>query len=114
MTHTHNTMGFCSICRNDYTPYQVKIAPRTNIHVCPDCLEAAKHNFIWVCIECGKVYIVAKSAVLNRITDYQFKKAYTDCADLMIIKGIYMCAECDPEGVFEHLNIRKIGRSTDC
>ena len=114
MLNAQKSMGYCRVCKEEYTPLQVKVAPRTKVHICSDCLEAAKHNFIWICMSCGKVYIVSKAAVLHRITDYEFKKAYVNCEDLRIIQGIHMCAECDPEGIFEHLNVKKIGRSTVC
>jgi hypothetical protein len=62
--------------------------------------ETAK-NFIWICMQCGSVYIRPKSLVLKRLTDPGLRRAYLQCEDLQIIQGISQCIECDAEGVAE-------------
>ena len=63
----------------------------------------AKHNFIWICMSCGRSYFRPKSTVLERLTDPELLRAYEACADMQLIQGIDMCIECDPECVVEHV-----------
>jgi hypothetical protein len=79
--------------------------PGVKIYVCGNCLEAAKYNFIWICINCGKVYITPKALAIKRIKDFELKRAYLLCAHMQIIQGIDMCVECDPEGILNCMNI---------
>jgi hypothetical protein len=82
--------------------------PGVKVYVCDNCLEAAKYNFIWICMSCGAVYIRNKKLVIERITDNELKRAYLLTRDMQIIQGIDMCIKCDPEGVFHYMNNRKI------
>jgi hypothetical protein len=78
--------------------------PGVKIYVCENCLDTAKYNFIWICMNCGKVYIRPKELVIKRIKDFELKRAYLLCANMQIIQGIDMCIECDPEGIINYMN----------
>ncbi len=103
MLEINNKMEPCDICRHEYTSTHVEAMPGVIIYVCDDCLEAAKHNFIWICMNCGKVYIRPKSLVIKRLDNFELKRAYILCQDMQIIQGIDMCIECDPEGIVNYM-----------
>ncbi|MCK5140097.1 MAG: hypothetical protein KAQ85_09665 [Thermodesulfovibrionia bacterium] len=104
MLDVNNNMECCSICREEHTSTYVEATPGVKIYVCNTCLEAAKYNFIWVCLNCGKVYTRPKSLVLQRIGNFEMKKAYVICKDMQIIQGIDMCIQCDPQGILHYMN----------
>lgn len=108
MSEVNNKHEKCNICKHEYTSTHVEAAPGVKIYVCSNCLEAAKYNFIWLCMGCGSVYIRNKKLVIERVTDNELKKAYLLCQDMQIIQGIDMCIACDPEGVLLYLNNQKI------
>lgn len=97
----------CTICKHEYTSIHTEVTPGVNIYVCSDCLEAAKHNFIWICMGCGQVYLRPKKLVLERLQDEDLKRAYSLCEDMQIIQGIEMCIACDPEGIREYMQTHK-------
>jgi hypothetical protein len=82
--------------------------PGVKIYVCNTCLEAAKHNFIWLCMSCGQVYFRPKKLVIERLKDFELKRAYMICEDMQIIQGIDMCIQCDPEGIMNYMESQKI------
>jgi hypothetical protein len=102
----------CSICRQEYTSTHVEVTSGFIVYVCENCIEAAKYNFIWICLNCGKVHIRPKALVIERIGDNELKKAYLLCQDVQIIQGIDMCIECDPQGIINFMKITKAGM--DC
>lgn len=108
MLDLHNKEERCSICGKEYTSIHTEAMPGVEIYVCKDCLEAAKDNFIWICMSCGKVYMRAKEAVLKRMHDPELKRAYELCENMQIIQGIDMCVACDPESVVEYVNAAKM------
>jgi hypothetical protein len=91
----------CHLCRNSSTTIHAEISPGQHIIVCGKCLETAKQNFIWVCMQCGNVYIRPKSLVLSRLKDPELRRAYGRCMDMQLIQGIDRCIECDAEGIKE-------------
>lgn len=91
------------------TSVYVEAAPGIKIFVCENCLEAAKYNFIWICMNCGKVYLKPKKQVIARISDIELKRSYLMCEDMQIIQGIDMCIACDPEGIAEYIENMRIG-----
>jgi hypothetical protein len=95
--------GKCSICKVAETYSYVEITPGTYVYVCPDCIEKAEDNFIWLCMSCGNVYIRPKELVINRIKEPELKRAYMLCADMKIIQGIDMCVACDPERILHYM-----------
>lgn len=108
MLEIDNRHERCNICKHEYTSVHTEVMAGVKIYVCNDCLEAAKHNFIWICMNCGKVYIRNKKLVLARLKNKELKRAYLMCADMQIIQGIDMCIECDPEGVLLYMDTEKI------
>ena len=109
MLDINKTIDTCSICREEFTSIYVEARPGYKIYVCDNCLEAAKFNFIWICMNCGKVYIRPKSLVIKRISSYELKRAYVLCEDLQIIQGIDMCIACDPAGMLSYMKPEDMG-----
>lgn len=97
----------CTICKHEYTSINTEVTPGVKIYVCDNCLEAAKHNFIWICMGCGKVYMRPKKQVIERMQDMELKRAYMVCEDMQLIQGIDMCIECDPEGIMNYMDAQK-------
>jgi predicted amidophosphoribosyltransferase len=102
-----NRQQLCNVCRQEYTSIHSEVAPGVFVYVCSNCLEAAKHNFIWICTNCGRSYVRPKKLVLERLNNFELKRAYLQCEDMQIIQGIDMCIECDPEGIFEYMEVQK-------
>jgi hypothetical protein len=102
-----NKQQRCDVCRQEYTSIHSEIAPGVRIYVCSNCLETAKNNFIWVCTNCGRSYVRPKKLVLDRLNDFELKRAYLQCEDMQIIQGIDICVECDPEGIFAYMEVQK-------
>jgi hypothetical protein len=104
MLEIYNKYEKCNVCKDVYTFTHVEAMPGVFIFVCEDCLEAAKYHFIWICMNCGKVYLRPKKLVISRLRDPDLKRAYMMCEDMQIIQGIEMCIECDPEGISEYMD----------
>jgi transposase-like protein len=98
----------CNICRHEYTSVHTEAMPGIKVYICNSCLEAAKHNFIWLCMDCGQVYIRNKKLVLAKLKNNELKQAYLLCSDMQIIQGIDMCIECNPEGILLFTDSEKI------
>jgi len=109
MVEINNKHEKCTICKKEYTTIHTEISPGENIYVCNTCLDAAKHNFIFICLSCGQVYLRPKKQMIERIKDVELKKAYMICEDLQLIQGIDICLQCDPAGIVEHVNAQKAG-----
>ena len=99
-----DAVGKCNICNDVYTSTHVEIEPGTIIYVCARCLEKAKNNFIWLCMSCGKSYLRPKKLVINRVKDYELKRAYMLCEDMQVIQGIEMCISCSPEKILDYMD----------
>ncbi len=112
MLEINNKLERCNICRHEYTSTHIEATPGIKIFVCENCLEASKYNFIWICMNCGKVYMRPKSFVIKNLTDTELKKAYILCQDMQIIQGIDMCIACDPEGVVNYM--KHVKPSAEC
>ena len=98
----------CTICKHEYTSIHTEVMPGVKIYVCDKCLEAAKQNFIWVCMGCGKIYMRPKKSVIERMQDMELKRAYLMCEDMQLIQGLDMCIECDPEGIVNYMDAQKM------
>ena len=94
----------CNICKHEYTSTRSEVSCGIFIYVCDSCLDAAKYNFIWVCMNCNSVYLRPKKLVIERTLDPNLKRAYIMCEDIQIIQGIDMCIGCDPEGITNYMN----------
>jgi hypothetical protein len=108
MVEINNRHERCSICRKEYTSMHAEASPGVLIYVCEKCLEAAKHNFIWICMNCGKVYLRPKKMVIDRLLNEELKRAYMICEDMQLIQGIDICITCSPEGIFNYMESQKM------
>ena len=106
MEFTHYHFEKCTICQDAYTTTYTEIRPGMNIYVCEDCVDAAKYNFIWLCLHCGKVYLRPKKVVINNTTDEELKNAYMLCGEIQVIQAIEMCHNCDPKGIKRYMNLQ--------
>ncbi len=95
------------VCRNEYTSTHVEVSPGLNFHVCEACIVAAEDNFIWICLNCGKVYIRPKTLMMAKVNDPTLKNAYASCSHRPIILGIDICIECDPQGILKYVKCMK-------
>ncbi len=102
--------GQCNICKKEYTSKHVEVMPGTVVYVCSQCVEKAKDNFIWLCMNCGKSYIRPKDLVINKIKNYELKRAYMLCEDMLIIQGIDMCIACSPERIVEYMETHQAAK----
>jgi predicted amidophosphoribosyltransferase len=102
-----NSKGLCQVCKEEMTTIHAEVAPGLHVFVCEKCLESAKQNFIWICVNCGNVYIRPKSLVLTRPGDRALKEAYRQCEGLQIIQGIDQCIECAPDEIEEFVTRAK-------
>ncbi len=107
MEEYSNGKGLCQVCREALTTINADVAPGKRVFVCEKCLETARQNFIWICAQCGNVYIRPKSLVLKRLRDPGLREAYRQCEDLQIIQGIDQCIECAPEEIVEYVAASK-------
>ncbi len=107
MVDINNNHEECTICKKEYTSIHTEVAPGVNVYVCDKCLETAKNNFIFICMSCGKVYLRPKKLVMERLNNFELKQAYAQCEDMQIIQGIDICVSCDPEGVFNYMEVQK-------
>ncbi len=103
MVDIRNTVEPCTICRHEYTSIHAEADPGVKIYVCESCLEAARYNFIFVCMHCGKVHVVHKMQMIRKIQDENLRHAYLQCINEQIIQGIDRCVSCDPEGILHYM-----------
>jgi hypothetical protein len=99
-----NKIDQCIVCRHEYTSTHVEALPGLSIHVCETCIESAKYNFIWICLNCGRVYIRSKALMLKRAKNPALEQAFDSCGHRPIIQGIDICIECDPQGILDCVN----------
>jgi len=97
----------CTICKHEYTSVHTEVMPGVKVYVCNNCMEAAKDNFIWICMSCGKVYLRPKKLVIEKMHDMELKRAYMLCEDMQLIQGIDICVACDPEGILDYMDAQK-------
>ena len=103
--------ALCTVCREEMTTINADVGGGKKVFVCEKCLETAKENFIWICMQCGSVFIRPKSLVLKRLGG-ELKRAYAACGNEQIIQGIDMCVECSPEGIIEFVAAAKGGKNS--
>jgi len=107
MVDINNQHALCTVCKKEYTSINTEAAPGIKIYVCENCLKKAKHNFIWICMSCGKVYLRPKKLVMEKLNSFELRQAYAQCEDMQIIQGIDICVECDPAGIFDYMEAQK-------
>lgn len=99
---------FCCICKHEEASIFSEPVSGIRIFICDDCLEAAKYNFIFICMNCGKAFLRSKKQFLQKIKDPKLLRAYRECEHMQIIQGIDMCIACDPEGIYNYLRNERI------
>ncbi len=103
MLELHNKLEECTVCRQEYTSVHAEAMPGVHIYICESCLEAAKFNFIFICMGCGRVYIRPKAEMIRRLRDPELRRAYTEHMNESIIQGIDRCINCDPAGILNYV-----------
>ena len=83
-----------------------EIRPGLNIYICEDCIEAARYNFIWLCLHCGRAFLRPKKIAIDAVTDEELKMAYILCEKTPVIQAIEMCPECDPNGTERYMKLQ--------
>lgn len=94
----------CNICKNEYTSKYILTPEGEKVYVCEDCQESTKYNFIWICFNCGKVYISPKAIALRSVKDPETLKKYDN---MMVIQKLNLCTECNQDVVFNYNNFKK-------
>ncbi|MEW6109347.1 MAG: hypothetical protein AB1632_09320 [Nitrospirota bacterium] len=107
MFESNGRLGRCNICKLEYTTSHIEAKPGIILYVCKDCLEIAGQNFIWICLNCGKVYIRPKELIKRRINGSGYRDSTIFSEDKKIIQGVEMCKACNPEGILDYVNKRR-------
>ena len=108
----YDSLGQCNLCREEYTSTHIEVKPGTILYVCNRCLEKAKENFVWVCINCGQAYFRPKELILSRLQDAGMEHAPLLCEGVQLIQGIDICIACDPEGIMDYVSAKNAGLDT--
>ncbi len=106
MYYSRERILLCNVCKREYTSFHFEVRPGLKIYVCQDCLESARSNFIWICLNCGHSYQRPKEIVMGRISDYGIKEA-SFLYENQIIQGIEACIRCNPQLILEYSNKRR-------
>lgn len=93
----------CSICNDVYTAAHTEIEPGVNIYVCEDCVEAARYNFIWLCLHCGRAFLRPKNTAAGKMEE---KFIFSD--ENKVIQTINMCHKCDPNGTERYMKLEVV------
>jgi hypothetical protein len=101
MLDLNYTVAQCTICKNEYTSTHFRATPWLKVYVCKNCLDSAKNNFIWVCLNCGSIYSRPKKTIIDRMVGFEVKSILQLSGDSQLIQGIFMCIQCNPEGILE-------------
>ena len=88
----------CGLCGEGYTSIHVEVIGGIEIYTCEGCLEkAARSNFIWLCLQCRRVYLKPKKLVIEQAGDMELRAFYVRCMNERVIQGIDRCASCESE-----------------
>lgn len=99
----YNSLGQCGICKKEYTSMHVEYRPGSIMYVCPQCMEKSKDYFIWICVNCGEVYLKPKEQVLRRMEQSGLENAALLGEGSQLFLGIDICIACSPEGIVEYV-----------
>lgn len=106
MIDLRNELKICNVCSHEYTSIHVEAMPGQMLYICDTCLEAAKYNFIWVCLNCGKSYLRSKELVRKRMNgSYLTTALHLD--ECQLVQGVTVCIACDPHAILRYMNERK-------
>ena len=106
MYYSRERILLCNVCKREYTSFHFEARPGLKVYVCKDCLDSARSNFIWICLNCGISYHRPKELVMGRMHDYGIKEA-SFLYENQIIQGIEACIHCNPELIFEYSDKRR-------
>ena len=106
MYYSRGRIAQCDACKREYTSFHFEASPGFKIYICGHCLDLAKSNFIWICLNCGNSYHRPKEVVLSRIHDYGVKEA-SFLSENLIIQGIDGCIYCDPQLILKSSDKRR-------
>lgn len=88
----------CGLCGTGFASIHAEVIGGTEIFACEECLEkAARHNFIWLCLQCRKVYLKPKKLVIEQIGDMELRAWYLRCMNDRLVQGIDRCAVCESQ-----------------
>jgi hypothetical protein len=104
----------CTICKNEYTSTYFNAIPWFKIYVCKNCMEAAKENFTWVCLNCGSIYSRPKKMIIDRMIGWQVKDILQLSGDIQLFQGIFMCIRCNPDGILSFARSRSSAGGAEC
>lgn len=101
----------CTICKYDYTSSCLEVMPGIKIYVCERCLESARDNFVWICLNCGQSYLRPKKTIMERRNGYDIREARI-LARTRIIQGLSMCIQCKPHSIMAY--VKKEAQRSKC
>jgi ribosomal protein L37AE/L43A len=91
----------CRLCGGEYAFIHVEVIGGIEIYTCESCLEkAARSNFIWLCLQCRRVYLKPKKLVIEQAGDMELRAYYLRYMNEQVIQGIDRCASCESEDAF--------------
>jgi hypothetical protein len=91
----------CGLCGGGYTSIHVEIIGGNDVYTCESCLQrAARNNFIWLCLQCRRVYLKPKKLAIEQAGDMELSAYYVRCMNERVIQGIDRCASCESEDSF--------------
>jgi hypothetical protein len=105
----------CSICGKNETNKSCTISNVDNgisyneiIYICDGCLDIAKENFIFICINCRNNYKRNKKDMVKRLLergdeyDFALAKGLQVLDKEQVVLGISACIQCDRETVIDY------------
>ena len=91
----------CGLCGGGHTSIHVEVIGGNDVYTCESCLErAARGNFIWLCLQCRRVYLKPKKLVTEQTGDMELRAYYLRYMNEQVIQGIDRCASCECEDSF--------------
>lgn len=107
-----NKNSICNICKVKATDIHIEICEtdtgipcNEDVYVCENCLEKAKKNFLFYCVQCGASYERDKQVVIDRAPSPEEREAYMAVANVQMVMGIKGCIQCAKEEIVnEYLN----------
>ena len=88
----------CGFCGGGYTSVRVEVIGGVEVYACDSCLErAANTNFIWLCLQCRRVYLKPKKLVVEESGDMELRAWYLRCMNDQVVQGIDRCVACEAE-----------------
>lgn len=91
----------CGLCGGGYTSIHVEVIGGIEVYTCESCLEkAARSNFIWLCLQCRRVFLKPKKLVIEQAGDMELRAYDLRYMNEQVIQGVDRCASCECEDSF--------------